>query len=156
MNILLIDDEEICGELARESIKHEYPNSTLMQVLDCASGKKQLSEGCFDALILDLNLKGHDGAECLRELRAQWPNLPVVILTGHWSEERRKECLDAGADYYVIKESVNQLLGMAVTTAIEKRRITEEGESFICERRGKLDKLREQLNLGKTTNGRDS
>jgi len=143
MNILLIDDETVCGELARENVKHEFDNVELEQALTCEAGIKALKLGSFDVLILDLNLKcSIDGFECLKIVREAWPNLPIVILTGSWSEERREECLNAGADYYVMKGSVNQILGIGIRTAIEKRKAALSGDCFVEERRKKLSDMR--------------
>jgi DNA-binding response OmpR family regulator len=69
-----------------------------------------LSTDC-DLLLLDLVLPGRDGLAILREIRAMWSTLPVIILTARGSEDDRVRGLDLGADDYVVKPfSIKELL----------------------------------------------
>jgi DNA-binding response OmpR family regulator len=69
-----------------------------------------LSSDC-DLLILDLVLPGRDGLAILREIRAMWSRLPVIILTARGSEDDRVRGLGLGADDYVVKPfSIKELL----------------------------------------------
>jgi two-component system alkaline phosphatase synthesis response regulator PhoP len=69
-----------------------------------------LSSDC-DLLLLDLVLPGRDGLAILREIRAMWSRLPVIILTARGSEDDRVRGLDLGADDYVVKPfSIKELL----------------------------------------------
>jgi DNA-binding response OmpR family regulator len=64
-----------------------------------------------DLVLLDLVLPGRDGLEVLRELRAERPTLPVIILTARAAEDDRVRGLRLGADDYVVKPfSVKELL----------------------------------------------
>ena len=69
-----------------------------------------LSSDC-DLLLLDLVLPGRDGLAILREIRAMWSTLPVIVLTARGSEDDRVRGLDLGADDYVVKPfSIKELL----------------------------------------------
>jgi DNA-binding response OmpR family regulator len=69
-----------------------------------------LSTDC-DLLLLDLVLPGRDGLAILREIRAMWSKLPVIVLTARGSEDDRVRGLDLGADDYVVKPfSIKELL----------------------------------------------
>jgi len=64
-----------------------------------------------DLLLLDLVLPGRDGLTVLREIRAMWSRLPVIVLTARGSEDDRVRGLDLGADDYVVKPfSIKELL----------------------------------------------
>jgi DNA-binding response OmpR family regulator len=52
---------------------------------------------------LDLNLPGVDGLSVLKSLRQRKANLPVMILTARSRVEDRVQCLDSGADDYMVK-----------------------------------------------------
>ena len=43
----------------------------------------------FDLILLDMVLPGHSGMECLREIRRDWPNLPVIVISGWLSVQSR-------------------------------------------------------------------
>jgi two-component system copper resistance phosphate regulon response regulator CusR len=57
----------------------------------------------YDLMVLDLNLPGVDGLSVLRSLRQRKANLPVMILTARTRVEDRVQCLDSGADDYLVK-----------------------------------------------------
>ena len=57
----------------------------------------------YDLVVLDLNLPGTDGVSVLKSLRQRKASLPVIILTGRSRIEDRVQCLDAGADDYLVK-----------------------------------------------------
>jgi len=57
----------------------------------------------YDLLVLDLNLPRLDGVNILRRVRAEKPQLPIVVLTARGRVDDRVMCLDAGADDYVVK-----------------------------------------------------
>jgi CheY-like chemotaxis protein len=63
-----------------------------------------------DAVVLDLNMPGIDGRSILRQLRILHPTLPVVVFSGHSTEEIEQEMLNQGATACIQKAfSVDQL-----------------------------------------------
>jgi DNA-binding response OmpR family regulator len=78
---------------------------------DGAAGLAAALSSDVDLLLLDLVLPGRDGLAILREIRAMWSRLPVIILTARGSEDDRVRGLALGADDYVVKPfSVKELL----------------------------------------------
>ena len=56
-----------------------------------------------DALILDLEMPGGSGLDVLRAIRKELPDLQVLVCTNHPYPQHRKECLAAGANYFLDK-----------------------------------------------------
>ena len=57
-----------------------------------------------DCLILDVRMPGMDGLELQRQLKTSNPELPVIFITAHGSDEEvRLRALDAGAVDYLLK-----------------------------------------------------
>jgi len=72
--------------------------------------ERALKASC-DLILLDVVLPGGDGLEILRQVRAQRPTMPVIILTAKGAEAERVQGLRLGADDYVVKPfSVKELL----------------------------------------------
>jgi two-component system alkaline phosphatase synthesis response regulator PhoP len=84
------------------------------EVLEAGDGPAGLAlarDGGGDLVVLDLVLPGVDGLSILRQLRAAWSALPVIVLTARGAEQDRVEGLRLGADDYVVKPfSVRELL----------------------------------------------
>ncbi len=62
-----------------------------------------LGEGRFDLLITDKNMPGMDGLELLSHVRAQYPKMRSVLITGNPSWESRMATVDLGASAYMMK-----------------------------------------------------
>jgi DNA-binding NarL/FixJ family response regulator len=56
-------------------------------------------------VVLDINLPGIDGIECLRRLRASCPNLQFLMLTAYEESEKIFQSLRAGANGYLLKRA---------------------------------------------------
>lgn len=67
-----------------------------------------------DAVLLDLNMPGIDGRSLLRQLRILHPSLPVVVFSGHSTEEVEQEMLNQGATACIQKAFSPDQLGLAL------------------------------------------
>ena len=67
-----------------------------------------------DAVVLDLNMPGIDGRSILRQLRILHPTLPVVVFSGHSTEEIEQEMLNQGATARIQKAFSLDQLGSAL------------------------------------------
>ena len=67
-----------------------------------------------DAVVLDLNMPGIDGRSILRQLRILHPTLPVVVFSGHSTEEIEQEMLNQGATACIQKALSLDQLGSAL------------------------------------------
>ena len=67
-----------------------------------------------DAVVLDLNMPGIDGRSILRQLRILYPTLPVVVFSGHSTEEIEQEMLNQGATACIQKAFSLDQLGSAL------------------------------------------
>lgn len=67
-----------------------------------------------DAVILDIRMPGMSGITVLREIKKNRPSTVVIMLTNYPFEPYRRECAEAGADYFLNKstefERINEIL----------------------------------------------
>lgn len=69
-----------------------------------------------DVVFLDIAMPGLSGYDVARQLRAQWPGLVLVALTGYGQEEDRKRAIAAGFNHHVIKPtSIDALKRLLLT-----------------------------------------
>jgi len=57
------------------------------------------------ALILDLQLEDGSGLEVLKAVRPASPAMHVAVLTNYATDQHRRACMDAGAEYFLDKSS---------------------------------------------------
>jgi DNA-binding NarL/FixJ family response regulator len=61
-------------------------------------------------LVLDISMPVKDGIEVLEELRAEDSAIVIIMFTANESPFARKVCLDLGANYYVDKSQIGELI----------------------------------------------
>src|SRR3989304_7838076 len=99
--ILVVDDEkEVRTLLSRFFTKKKYQVRTAETAEEAI---RILESESMDAVLLDIHLPGMSGLDALSRIRARWPGLPVVLISGQGDEEVAKETLRAGAFDYVVK-----------------------------------------------------
>ena len=100
--ILLIDDD---GDL-REALADQLVLTEEFDVFeagDGAAGLQRAQAEHFDLILLDVGLPDADGREICRLLRKNGIKTPVIMLTGHVSDDDQVHGLEAGANDYVPK-----------------------------------------------------
>lgn len=135
--------------------------------LECAgrlsTGLEHLAGGGIDLVLLDLSLPDSRGIDTLRRVRAQAPEVPIVVLTGLDDEVLAIEAVQTGAQDYLVKGQIDKnLLTRAIRYAIERHRLLAELQSLsliddltgLYNRRGFLTLSQQQLKIAnRTTRG---
>jgi DNA-binding NtrC family response regulator len=113
---LLIADDEL--EFASTLVARLELRNFQVTMVNTGQDAIQAVEQDFpDLLILDLKMPDLDGLEVLAILREKYPNLKVIILTGHGSFDAGREGMELGACDYIMKPvDLNRLIE-AVKTA---------------------------------------
>lgn len=127
MNILLIEDNPGDARLIRESLRETGRGTVLVHVETMKDAEKEINNGRFDVLLLDLSLPDTRGLNTVAAANAVAPNIPIVVLTGLDDETLALEAVRIGAQDYLIKgQTLGPLLMRAMTYAIERQRLTLE------------------------------
>ena len=101
MKVLLVDDEEEFVKALAERLKMRDLRSDT--VLDGEEALSFVEDQEPDVMVLDLKIPGIDGMEVLRQVRKAYPNIQVIILTGHGTEKHEEEAKRLGAFDYLEK-----------------------------------------------------
>jgi two-component system, OmpR family, phosphate regulon response regulator OmpR len=99
--LLIIEDDARLRSLLERYLQEQA--FTVFSAEDCKQADKQLQRHHVDAVILDLMLPGEDGLSWLRRIRAQDPQLPIIMLTARGDDIDRIIGLELGADDYLPK-----------------------------------------------------
>lgn len=101
MRILMAEDDSALGSFVRKGLEAEHYAVDVSE--DGEQARAMASELDYDLVMLDLNLPRLDGISILRSVRVRKPSMPILILTGRTRVEDRVQCLDMGADDYMMK-----------------------------------------------------
>jgi two-component system copper resistance phosphate regulon response regulator CusR len=101
MRMLIAEDDASLGSFVRKGLEAEHYAVDVS--CDGEQARAMAEEFDYDMLVLDLNLPRLDGVAILRYLRTRKPSMPILVLTGRNRVEDRVQCLDLGADDYLVK-----------------------------------------------------
>lgn len=65
-----------------------------------------LTNGMCDVVLLDLNLEETSGIDTFHEFITKFPYLPIVVLTGIMNQELVQQCLEEGAQDFIVKGEI--------------------------------------------------
>jgi DNA-binding NtrC family response regulator len=138
--VLLVDDEAPFVEtLAKRLDKRD------LTVLVALSGPEALEklekESHIDVVVLDVKMPGMDGIEALKAIKAKYPLVEVIMLTGHATVESAIDGMKLGALDYLMKPCDMEILLAKVMEAKAKKskqeaKIAEARALSIAMRRG--------------------
>jgi DNA-binding NtrC family response regulator len=117
-----------------------------------AQGLSLLSREPVDLVIADMNFaadttSGDEGVQLFRSIRAQFPDLPVILLTAWTHLESAVQLIKAGAADYVAKPWDNDKLLTSVENLLELAESLRERERLQRERRRRRERLAAQYDL---------
>lgn len=153
MKVLIVDDHAV----VRRGVAHILTEAfQRIEIGEADSGKGALSavkKEPWDIVILDINLPDRKGLEILRTLKADYPLLPVMILSLHPEEEYALRALKAGASAYLTKQSAPEELVAAVKQVLKGRMVVS---AILAERlAGGLRKDHPAIPAHQTLSGRE-
>ncbi len=105
VKILLIEDSKSDVFLFRRmlddvSMKYFYEIEDVPRLVDAFY---RIDQEKFDLIMLDLNLLDIDGVASIAALRAQVPDIPIVVYSGTEDTKIREKSLMCGATHYLVK-----------------------------------------------------
>jgi len=114
IKLLIADDHPI----VREGFKQVLSETTDMLVADEAGNGQEvlnlIRNNKYDVILLDISMPGRSGLEILKELRNEYPKLPVLIVSIYPEEQYAVRAFRAGASGYLTKASAPHELIAAI------------------------------------------
>jgi two-component system invasion response regulator UvrY len=114
IRVLIVDDHAMVRRGLRALLSDEFRGAAFGEAADALQAVEQLRKSEWDVALLDITLPGKSGLDLLKDLKAEWPKLPVLVLSGHKEENFAVRVLKAGAGGYMTKESAPEELAKAV------------------------------------------
>lgn len=117
--VLVIDDHPLMRDAVCMTMEAIAPESRIDLASSFAEARRMLAlNAAYDFTLLDLNLPDSTGFEALKALRAQYPQLPTVILSAETDRETILRCLDLGAAGYIPKTYHGEVITHALRLVV--------------------------------------
>lgn len=104
IKVLLVDDHTIFRDGLKRLLHEETDIQVHAEASDAAEAIAHLRSSEFSLVLLDINMPGRSGLDILPTIRAEWPTLPVIVLSMYPTEQYVLRALDLGASGYVTKD----------------------------------------------------
>ena len=124
--ILVVDDEPDVEELFRQQFRRDLRSGrfTMEFALSASDALKRAANVSDPSLILilsDINMPGMTGLEMLPMVRAERPDVPVIMITAYGDFETRRKAMENGAvglltkpiDFALLRHEIDNRLGQA-------------------------------------------
>lgn len=113
--VLLVDDENLLLDSLdiilslnhMEVVGKANDGTAAMNILD------NMDEGC-DIALVDLNMKGMGGIELIKEIKENYPEIKILVLTTFYDDKNITEAIAGGADGYLLKDSGKDVILRAI------------------------------------------
>jgi DNA-binding NtrC family response regulator len=126
-SILVVEDAADMRDLLAEVLSGSYELSSA----DTGAALKEAFTGSQpDVVLLDLKLPDADGLDLLPQIKKQWPDTEVIVLTGNATFDAAIKATRLGAFHFLTKPFEMQGLLVTVERAIEHKRQNEENNSL--------------------------
>ncbi len=123
--VLIVDDEEHVIA-SQEDVLKSHGITNLMSTTDSREVAGILSGNEVELVLLDLRMPHVQGEEILEQIRDEYPQVPVIIVTGSAEIEVAVQCMRGGAIDYMVKPVEENRLVSGVKRAIELRELKRE------------------------------
>ena len=112
LKIVIAEDSSYLSGLLKRILSKEQGLRVVGTAADGVSAVRLVRELKPHLLVLDISMPLMDGFEALKEIRAEDSSTVIIMFTSEQSPMARTACLEAGANYFLDKSQVAELVGL--------------------------------------------
>lgn len=126
--ILIVDDEATVREIFANGLRQNSYHCKTAATVDEAT--QILQQDQFDLTILDISMPGKTGLSLLPDLIARYPDMAVIMVSGHDELDTAVYAMRQGADDYLAKPVPFTLLVYRIEKALSRRALLLENKAY--------------------------
>ncbi|HQN19825.1 MAG TPA: response regulator transcription factor [Syntrophobacteraceae bacterium] len=149
IKILIVDDHPIVRRGLKQVIVEEHDMEVVAEAENAQEAFAFVRKSNCDVVILDISMPGMSGLDVLRQLRYEYPKLPVLILSVHSEEQYALRVIKAGASGYLTKDSAPDALVKAIRKVASGGKYVSPylAERLVCDLEASEKPLHEKLTV---------
>jgi DNA-binding NarL/FixJ family response regulator len=118
MKILIVDDHALVRRGMSYVVKEGFPDAEVSEAGSAAAALVILRAEKVDLALVDVRMPDLDGLDLLRSVKAEWPDIPVIMLSTYENAPYVKRALSDGASGYLLKDATPEDLSQAINVAL--------------------------------------
>jgi CheY-like chemotaxis protein len=125
-HILVVDDEPDVESMFRQHFRRDLRSGRFIMEFALSAPAaleriKVIADPALTLILSDINMPGMSGLEMLPKVRAERPNVPVIMITAYGDENTKRHAIDLGAvglltkpiDFALLRQEIDVRLGRA-------------------------------------------
>lgn len=129
LRIVLAEDHTILREGLRALLSADPDFEIIGEAQDGREAVRCVEKLEPDLLLMDLSMPRMSGMDAIREIKKRYPEIKIIALTVHKTEEYLLNTLQAGADGYVLKDATHDELVLAIRNVMGGKSYLSPGVS---------------------------
>jgi DNA-binding NarL/FixJ family response regulator len=124
IRVMIAEDHSMIRQGLKQLIELENDMKVVVEAADGMQAIRNYGAQKPDIVLMDINMPGKGGLQALEEIKTEYPDAKIIMLTIHQEREYLIQSLTLGAAGYILKDADSSVL-------IEAIRTVNEGESYI-------------------------
>ncbi|MGZ8635804.1 MAG: response regulator [Actinomycetota bacterium] len=118
MKILIVDDHALVRRGMSHVVRECFTDAEIVEAGNAAEALDHMRATGVDVALVDVRMPDSDGLELLHDMKAEWPDVPVIMLTSFDHAHYVRRALAEGAAGYMLKDATPEDLEQAIKVAI--------------------------------------
>ena len=106
--ILVIDDDKLVLGSIEKQLKNKKLSIHLID--DPVQALEEISKNQYDLVLCDIRMKSISGLDVLKKLKLNYPDIPVIIITGYIDDKIMEKAENLGSSDFLIKPITKKVL----------------------------------------------
>jgi DNA-binding NarL/FixJ family response regulator len=124
--VLLVDDHAVVRRGIRDLLAEAFADAVFEEASTGEEALALVRKGAFQLVVLDISMPRRGGMDALKDIQAEMPKLPVLVLSQHAEEQYAIRALRAGAAGYLTKDCAADELVRAARKALSGGKYVSE------------------------------
>jgi DNA-binding NarL/FixJ family response regulator len=103
---MLVEDSSSFRQVVKDNLRDQFPSMDIIEAADGVEAFQKIDSHPPNLIFMDISLPGENGLELTRKIKADYPDVIIIILTSHDSPEYREAAIRNKADYFFSKGAI--------------------------------------------------
>lgn len=118
MKILIVDDHALVRRGMSHVVRESFADAEIAEAGNAAEALDVMRSAAVDVALVDVRMPDSDGLELLHDMKSEWPDVPVIMLTSFDHAHYVRRALAEGAAGYMLKDATPEDLEQAIKVAL--------------------------------------
>ncbi len=118
---MLVEDNSSFRQEVKRNLQLQFPSMNIIEAAEGVEALQKVDSNLPNLIFMDIRLPGENGLELTRKIKANHPDIVVIMLTSHDSPEYREAATQCKANYFLSKGSAtDEIFKLVKSILLEK------------------------------------